>query len=393
MSLNFRLWGRLLAFLTIVALLTIACSNPLSGILSRGGGPSSPQTTTEPAIIIVEGNDPLAPSAAQGGQEPAGQPASGQGTSRANPTPIGTRMSFPGWEIEVLEFLRGEAAVAIINSADWQAPELPEGQEYAAAKMFVRCTSMDDQAHSLGSSNVSITGSSGSIYKDNFDGFPAPEFVFEDMFTAETVEGWVDVVIPENETNLMLVFIDPDSEEPFTRFFALEEGASIPYPSDLAGIVPNEIGSVFEAPALSGEKVVTTTREVTIIRTLRGAEAAAMIEANSTNYEAPTPDREFLLLELEVRNISKNETPDRYGEFFAVDGTGSRLYNEEVLYLKSSPDFPLLRDSSFPGSVMHGWQAVYIPSGVTPALLAYYYPDDGDPATNDEYQYRYFAIE
>jgi len=384
---------RICILLASVMLVSIACNNPIPGLLNRDDNSSSMAESAEPVIIIVEeGEDAEAVTAPQV-EEPGNSASPGQGTSRANPYPIGSRISFPGWDIEVLEFRRGDAALEIINTENWQAPALPAGQEYAAARLFVRCTAMDDGAHSLSGSDVPVTGSSGITYMDNFDGFPAPEFVYEDMFTAETVEGWVDVIIPVSETNLMLVFINPDGENPTPRFFALEPGASIPYPAELAGITPNNVGTELGAPAIPGQQVITMTREVTILNTIRGAEAAAFIEANSTYYEPPTPDREFLLLELEVRNISKNETPARYGDFFAIDGTGSRLYNDEVLYLINSADFPLLRNNSFPGTVMRGWQAVYIPSGAKPALLAYYYPDDGDPSTNDEYTYRYFSIE
>ena len=62
------------------------------------------------------------------------------GQNRKNPIPIGKQISIPGWDVEVREFLRGEAALKVINTADWQADPLPEGQEYALARVFVRNT-------------------------------------------------------------------------------------------------------------------------------------------------------------------------------------------------------------------------------------------------------------
>lgn len=393
MSVNIRLRGRFIALLMVVLFLSIACENPISGIFNQDGNLSSPAKTAEPVIIIVEGDEPSESALGPEGQESTSPVSSSQGTSRANPYPIGSRISFPGWDIEVLEFRRGAAALEILNTENWQAPALSAGQEYAAARLFVRCTSMDDSAHSLAGSDVPVTGSSGITYLDNFDGFPAPEFVYEDMFTAETVEGWVDVIIPVSETNLMLVFINPEVEDATARFFALEEGASIPYPAELAGIAPNEVGTELAAPALPGQKVITTTREVTVLNAIRGAEAAAIIEAHSTYYEPPPADMEFLLLQIEARNISKNETPEGFGDLFAVDETGSRLYNDTVYFMKDSPEYPLIKYETFPGTVMRGWEAVYIPSGISPVLLGYFYPDDGDPATRDEYIKRYFSIE
>jgi len=46
----------------------------------------------------------------------------------------------------VREFLRGEDAIKVINTADWQADPLPEGQEYALARVFIRNTSLDENS-------------------------------------------------------------------------------------------------------------------------------------------------------------------------------------------------------------------------------------------------------
>ena len=175
MGLNYRPPVRFVTILVGLLIVSIACQNPIPGIMDRNDSSSSPAATAEPVIIIVEGDDPLEIETVPEEQKSLSPVSSGQGITRANPYPIGTRISLPGWEIEVLDLLRAEAALAIINTQEWQAPVLPAGEEYAAARLFVRCTSMDDQAHSLGSSNVPITGSSGRTYMDNFDGFPAPE--------------------------------------------------------------------------------------------------------------------------------------------------------------------------------------------------------------------------
>ena len=52
-------------------------------------------------------------------------PSNESGQTRKNPIPIGKQISIPGWDVEVREFLRGEDALKIINTAEWQANPLP----------------------------------------------------------------------------------------------------------------------------------------------------------------------------------------------------------------------------------------------------------------------------
>ena len=162
----------------------------------------------------------------QGASNP-GSPTAG--TTRKNPIPIGKLISIPGWDIKVVEFLRGEAALAVINTPDWQADPLPTGQEYALAKIFVRCTSLDDGYHSLGISQMFMTGSDYKGYGDTMDSWPQPEFLFEDMFTAETVEGWIDAVIPTDEQNLMVV-VDDEIKRQSHHTFPCPGSGSVHFP-------------------------------------------------------------------------------------------------------------------------------------------------------------------
>ncbi|NTW44695.1 MAG: hypothetical protein HGB14_09760, partial [Anaerolineaceae bacterium] len=80
------------------------------------------------------------------------------GSTRADPIPKGTMVSVPGWQISVLEFLRGEEARKIIEFGDSSEESLAADWEYALAKVSIRCTAQDNKAHDLGISEMFMSG-------------------------------------------------------------------------------------------------------------------------------------------------------------------------------------------------------------------------------------------
>ena len=63
------------------------------------------------------------------------------------------------------------------------------------AKKYVKGTATISNAHYLGISNMSMTGSKNVPYGNMINGWPEPEFLFEDMLAGETVERWMDAII------------------------------------------------------------------------------------------------------------------------------------------------------------------------------------------------------
>jgi len=294
------------------------------------------------------------------------------GTTRKNPIPIGKLISIPGWDIKVVEFLRGEAALAVINTPDWQANPLPAGQEYALAKIFVRCTSLDDSYHSLGISQMFITGSDYKGYGDTMDSWPQPEFLFEDMFTAETVEGWIDAVIPTDEQNLMVVVDDESNGNRTTRFFALEAGASISLPGDLSNLKPNDLGVDVNNPVPPGQAAVSPAWEISTLDSIRGQEAETIIEKDNGNYSPPESGTEYLLLQVKLRYIDPTDQPVWIGgsNFYAVDESGGR-FSGDWIYLPTQSDRVWLSSLLLPGAELQGWVAVIIPAGAAQPVIAF----------------------
>jgi hypothetical protein len=306
---------------------------------------------------------------AQGGTNPG---SGGMGTTRKNPVPAGKLISILGWDIKVIEFLRGEAALAVINTADWQAESLPQGQEYALAKVFLRCTSFDDSYHSLGISEMFISGSRNQAYGDSMDGWPQPEFLFEDMFTAEAVEGWIDAVIPTDEQDLIVVLDVENEDNRTTRFFALETGASVSLPSELANLKPNELGVSIDSPAAPGQQVISPAWEITLLDSIRGQEAETILGTDNDYYTPPAAGFEHLLLHVNLRYADPNDLPVWVGPdtFYAMDESGYRIHGDWI-YTPTQSDRVWLSYRILPGAELEGWVPVTIAAGTESPVIVF----------------------
>ena len=349
---------------TVLVLLTAGCSSSTSTQSSTNA--SNPVTNPTPTVEIV-------PTVSV---EP--------GSSRKNPIPMNTLVSIPGWDIKVIQFLRGAEALSIINTPDWQAQPLPEGQEYALAKIYLKCTALDDNYHSLGISEMFITGSSNVGFGDTMDSWPQPEFLYEEMYTADEVEGWIDAVIPTAEKNLMVALNVTQDDVRTTRFFALQEGASIVLPAELAGLSPNELGVDYTNPAPAGQQVITPDWEITVLNSLSGQEAEVALGKDSGEYTPPPEGTEYLLLEVKLRYHNSLEVPMWMGgdRFYPIDTTdGSRLQVEQVYYYGQT-DLVWLSKILLPGAETDVWVYMTIPSGTTQSVIAFdpdysYSPEKG----------------
>jgi hypothetical protein len=311
------------------------------------------------------------------------------GQTRKNPIPIGKQISIPGWDVEVREFLRGEAALKVINTADLQADPLPEGQEYALARVFIRNTSLDENSHDLGISEMFMTGDQNRLYGDSMDGWPQPEFLFEDMYTAEAVEGWVDGVVPTSEKNLELVLDVAGDDVSYTRFFALYEGASISLNKELKGLKPNDVGIKFEKPAAAGDKVITQDWELILVESIRGQEAETMLQKDNPNYEAPEAGTERFLIHMKLRYINPNDLPAWVGssQFMVLDELGYTFQGNNV-YPPRTEDW--IGETVLPGADLDGWVVVTGPKGKD-QLVVEFYPSNYDYDLSSQ-GVRYFAI-
>ena len=323
------------------------------------------------------------------GQELDPIAANGPGFGRSDPIPLGTQISIPGWDVEVREFLRGADALKVINTADWQAEPLPEDQEYALAKVFIRNTALDESPHSLGISELFITGDQYLAHGDTMDGWPQPEFLFEDMYTAETVEGWVDAVVPKNEQNLELVLDVENEDNRYTRFFTLDKAASISLPEEFSKMHPNDLGSSMESPAGIGDVVITPDWEVTLLESIKGKNAEKILTKDNPNYQVPESGTERVLLKVHLKYLSQEDIPAWIGsdQFRALDSSG---YSVQGNWIYTPQDREWIGNTVLPGADLEGWVAVTVPEVAGDALISFN-PDINTPGSSDQ-DLRYFQL-
>lgn len=317
------------------------------------------------------------------------------GLTRLFPYPIGTLVTLDVWQIEVRDLLRGEEALALLQAGNSVITPPGDGLEYILAKVFLRCVALDDSANDIGISEMAITGSSHMIYGDQLDELPQPEFLYKDMFTAEKVEGWVDAIVPVGETDLMLVVNLNEWNETtrITRFFALEEGASLSLPPEAVTNSINDLGINPQTPAGLGEQIVMNNWEIVINESIRGQAAYDLILIGNPNYEAPESDWEYVLLEVQILYRNPDDKPRyaSFSDFYAVNETGGKeMVGPNYIYNPKVSDLKWLNHSVMPGASIEGWVILAVPSGRESILLAY--DPDGYSLDDSGESKRYFVI-
>jgi hypothetical protein len=376
------------ALFPLVAILIMS----LTGCSSNTAQPST-DANTNPDPTMLSADETIDQATNVATAEENSIPISTEpGTTRETPIPLNTLISIPGWDIQVLEFLRGEDALSVINTTDWQAQPLPEGQEYALAKVYLKCTALDDDYHSLGISEMFITGSSNVAYGDTIDGWPQPEFLFEDMFTADAVEGWIDAVIPADEQNMMMVVDVDEDNNRYTRYFALEDGASISLPAELVDLNPNELGVNASDPAPVGQQVITPDWEVTVLKTVQGQEASSILETDNPNYSPPSEGMEYLLLQVELYYISENDVPAWVSGdiFYPMDATTNFPVEVDSIYLNGQSDWVRLSGNILPGAVFQSWVPLTIPTEAENIIIVFDPDRYTSPRTEEDLRYLAF---
>lgn len=299
------------------------------------------------------------------------------GKTRADPIPKGTLVSVPGWQIEVVDFLRGEEARKIVDFGDSTEESLAADWEYALAKVSVRCTALDNKAHDLGISEMFMSGDRNLSYGDSMDGWPQPEFLFEDMYSAEIVEGWVDAVIPKDEHNILLVVDVDQYENRTTRYFELEENASIRLSDELNNLEPNQVGLTPDAPASPGQTVITPDWEFTILENLTGTEAETLMQKDNIYYVPPENGFGYLVLKFQLVYKNKNEIPFwvGYDTFYTLDENGDMVQGAMIY---DPPGLDWISDQVLPGAKIVAWVSMYTKSDIASPIIVF------DP---DRYKY------
>jgi len=364
-------------------------------------GAVEPQDGEQPAQESASTEEPAQPEPAspqapiEEPQQPAALAPSGAGLSRADPLPPGVLVSVPNWDIQLLEYHRSQEALTLINAGANKEITVPEGKEIVLVKFFVRCTSFEDKAFSLGLFDLGLTGDSHVVYGDQTDEWPQPEFYYYDMFTAEAVEGWLDAVVPAGEQNLMAVvnLEDTDSNSPAygtrtIRYLALEPGSAINLPAAYASRTANELGLTTGSPAGVGQLVSMPEWDITLLEVMVGPDADALLQQNNNLYQAPEAGFAYSLWHFKLQYFGEQDWPMSlsFYNFDVTNVTGSRL--SDTARRPQNPDRNYLSDAILPGAEVDGWVVLQVPQAGTPYLVQFRYDSDSPGLTDEE---RYFT--
>lgn len=144
------------------------------------------------------------------------------GSSPENPVPFDGILITPDWEVQVLEFLRGDAAIAKLDEASsFNAPHEDPNMEYALVNLRVKYIGTNASAYVYGKIFRS-TDSTAEIYDEvSFIDVEAPTPELEaDLAPSEETQGWVAIQIPKDATGILLVLWPYVSYENNTAIFS-----------------------------------------------------------------------------------------------------------------------------------------------------------------------------
>jgi hypothetical protein len=409
-----RTFLTLLLILALLFLASLACSTPTSeapsDLVPEPDQPGDETNLEDDDIQGLEPDDPTAleipsiptadPSRFVNRPDPIGEipidqelldelflsePSSDEmppevGMTRDKPYPTHTLVSTDHWDFQVRKVLRGESAWQVIQADDADHPAPPEGYEYLLIWMEVRCLIDDAQYHDFSVTEVYVTGDHYLRYMDVLKDAPLPEFYYRDIFTAEYMETWIDVLVPVDEGNLLLVFDKIDYMEESDpvetlRYVALEEGAALHIPPELAGIAPNEIGIDPADPAPMGAQVVSEDWEITLLESIRGEAAMNMVLEENSNQKDPEEGLEYIVFKVQLRNISQQDTlwSLNYRNFVTYVGDGDYIDTPMVWYYQPSV-YPWINQAFYPGGAFEGWGILSVPIGASDPI-AVFQPD------------------
>ena len=318
--------------------------------------------------------------------EPAPSPtplAAGDRGNRAEPLAIGSTIELNGYSVEVVEFLRGDAALENLLEANSFNGPPAAGMEYVQVHLTV---ANDGSGPDIGSriQAYRLTGSSGISFEQAlvFQTEPGLDIA---LGAGETADGWLAFEVAPDETDLILVF------GPFvidgvysTGYLALEPGASVV--TDRATFPePTDVGLTRAAPAPIGVPVVSPLWELTVLEARRGGDLLADLQTASPFIDPPDEGYEYLAVRMRVRHLGPDQ-PDTIISKFQMSPTGS----ENILYDVPFADSfePELLYTLYPGAVVEGWATYLVLTTDTNLSLRFGGPFGPDP----EYD-RFMALE
>lgn len=296
------------------------------------------------------------------------------GSVRINPFPAGSIIDQYGWEVELLEFERGDTAWQTLHTNHPSNPVPPEGKEYLNVKLRIKNNTLEEDFFSFG-----LTGNSLRKYY-GFDNYLiSPDPWLEQTIPGRTaVEGWDSFVIKEDEDNLMLVFDIGDYDDP-PVYLALEAGSAIPFDPAMVNIARTDLGASIDQPVPFGQAATGEDWQLVVLDVVKGDEAWAQILDTNQFNDPPEDGMAYIMVKLRARYIGTNDEGEdiSYSPFSLMTTAGDEFGHPSVVQPEPELDYIL-----YPGGEAEGWIVLTMPEEIK-NLTLFFSPDSS--GANDRY--------
>jgi hypothetical protein len=260
--------------------------------------------------------------------------------------------------VQVLEVLRGEAALTRVKEANQFNEDPPVGMEYVLVSLRTKYIGTATEAQNVDFSWIHTTGDARVKWSWPSVVSPEPELRAE-LFPNAEATGWVTTLARQGETNMMLIF-EPliSTDEGDEVFLALDQEANVqPLTDRLAP--ENDLGLDRNNPLPLGEHMVGDTWEIWVIESVRDEEALRRLkEANQFN-EDPPAGMEYVLVHIGARNVKNDAGSDNISEFsFKLTGDAGRVYDRPSVVTPQALSYDV-----YAGGEVDGWVALLCAAG------------------------------
>ena len=340
------------------------------------------------AVVILLGIGLLASELRRtplaGAEQPTApaNPSGAVGSTRAQPLPPGTLVAIPGWQVELLEQLRGAEANARVARANPNNTLPTSSTEYVLLRVRATSTVSKDQ-FAFSQSDVALIGSRDTVYRGYGAVAPSPRLdSSEQVVPGGSVEGWAAYMVGTDEDALVVIFGDLLGGG--ARMLSLTPGARLDPDSESPGVAPNNVGASSREPAAIGETAITEDWQIGLTELVVGDAAWQRILQNYSGSDPPAEGTQYVLAHVFARYLGAGDEPQLLADSFFVGLSGELEIDQPVVLVPDHELFGIL----YPGGSTEGWVVLSVPDDDT-ALIAF---RGVGISTGKRDGWRYFAV-
>lgn len=283
------------------------------------------------------------------------------GRTRAAPLASAADLALSGWEVEILDSIRGDKAWHALQAANQFNDPPGDGWEYVLVRYRIRNTSRNAEKQSL---DFHLTGSAHALYPSYRAGVVEPDPALETYLPGgATSEGWEAYRVRAGESNLMVVLEDNGAYSDPYWFVALEEGAAVFRDAALLdNLTPSLGGTEPSEPLPLTEMATTPDWQVSVQEVVSGNRAWEVVIAANQFNDPPEDGMMYVLARVRLHFIGDNELglyiSGYSSSFIMLDEEGLPHETASVSGLE-----PELLGELFSGGALEGWLAFQAPQG------------------------------